>query len=95
VDVRVEPRGGFHISQDFPTELRVNPVDGVTLARPVLAPAQAAEFTEQRAHFRVAMTPTRSGHRHVTGVFRFAQIPVSPSSCLPERRTIEWDVVAQ
>lgn len=87
-EIRLTPRGEYHVNTDprFPFGIVLSGPDGVQFAEGSLDREDAAEFSEQQARFAVAFTPRAAGEHRVTATVDFAVC--TPSTCLPEQRTL-------
>ncbi len=87
-EIRLTPRGEYHVNVDplFPFAIVLAGPDAVSFPEASLDREDAAEFTEQRARFAVPFTPSSAGEHRVTATVDFAVC--TPSTCLPEQRTL-------
>lgn len=87
-EIRLLPRGQYHVNTDplFPFAIALAGPDGVSFPEASLDREDAAEFTEQRARFAVPFTAASAGQHRVTATVDFAVC--TPSTCLPEQRTL-------
>ncbi len=87
-EIRLVPRGQYHVNVDplFPFAITLAGPDGVSFPEASLDREDAAEFTEQRARFAVPFTAAAAGEHQVTATVDFAVC--TPSTCLPEQRTL-------
>jgi hypothetical protein len=87
-EIRLVPRGDYHVNADpaFPFAIALGGPDAVRFAEPSLDRDDAAEFNEQRASFAVPFTPQQAGQHRVTATVDFAVC--TPTTCLPEQRTL-------
>lgn len=87
-EIRLVPRGEYHVNVDplFPFAIALAGPEPVRFAEASLDREDAAEFTEQRARFAVPFTPGAAGEHRVTATVDFAVC--TPSTCLPEQRTL-------
>jgi len=83
--VHVDAAEGWHVNQDFNTQLKVRANEGLRLDGSIIASAQAAEFTDHHAYFDVPVTPQAAGEHRAESCLSFAIcsdetcIPVAPS----------------
>ena len=89
--IRVEPKGKYHINQEFPTKLVMDTPDGVKLAKPKMTSKDAAKFDDHAAEFQVAFTPESAGKKTFTGVLRFA-VCEGELACVPKTEKISFTV---
>jgi hypothetical protein len=83
--VVIEPRGGYHINQDYPTRIDLKAPAAVKLAKPSLGKVDAATFGEQNARFDVGFTADKGSH-DLSATIDFAVC--TAETCVPEQRTI-------
>jgi hypothetical protein len=91
--VVVTPGAGYHVNQDFPTKLVIQPPDGVTCAKPEQVKADAATFNDNKLQFDVKLVAAKAGTYKVGGSLKFAVC--TESSCDPKKREIAFDLAAQ
>lgn len=85
-EIRLVPRGEHHVNVDFPFAIALAGPEPVRFAETSLDREDAAELTEQRARFAIPFTPGAAGEHRVTATVDFAVC--TPSTCLPEQRTL-------
>jgi hypothetical protein len=87
-EIRLVPRGEYHVNVDpgFPFAIALSGPQQVQFPEASLDREDAAEFTEQRARFSVPFTAQAAGQHPVTATVDFAVC--TPSTCLPEQRTL-------
>lgn len=90
----VVPTAGYHINQDFPTKLTLEPKEGIALAKTEFAVADAEKFDESQLIFAVKATPAASGSYQVDGKLKFA-VCKGEEDCEPKRRSVSFTVAAQ
>lgn len=93
VHVRLVPRNGWHVNQDFPVAITLEAPSEVGLAKTQLARADAAAFSEQEFRFDVALTPTAAGTRELRADVRFAIC--TDENCLPQSARLALPVVVR
>ena len=93
VTVRVVPKGPWHMNLEFPTSLKVQAPEGVTMAKADLKKADAAELTETGCQFDVGFTPAAAGEQTFTGKFKFAVC--QDEACSPVTEEIEFKVAVK
>jgi hypothetical protein len=81
----LDPRGGYHVNQDYPTRIDLKVPATVKLAKPSLGKADAASFGEKNAAWNVDFTADKGEHSLVAAV-DFAVC--TADTCMPEQRTI-------
>jgi hypothetical protein len=99
VPVKVEPAAGYHVSQDFPSSLKLEPPSDVKLAKAELtagghdsAQGDATSHTEKLLQFDVKATPAKAGSWEVKGWFKFGVC--DKESCHPKKQPITIACVA-
>jgi hypothetical protein len=85
-EIRLTPRGEYHVNQEFPMNVALSGPDGVELPSADLGNDDADEFTEERARFSVPFTAASAGEHRVTAEVDFAVC--TPEACMPDRRTL-------
>jgi hypothetical protein len=85
-EIRLTPRGGYHVNQEFPTTINLSGPEAIAFADSELEGTDAAEMAEQRARFNVAFTPSAAGEHRVTARVSFAVC--TPENCMPDERTL-------
>lgn len=84
--IRLTPRGNYHVNQEYPMSIEVRAPDAVELPSPTLARTDAETYEEQLASFKVPFVPGQAGTHRVTADVDFAVC--TPETCVPERRTL-------
>ena len=92
-EVALEPRGIYHINQDYPISIDLSGPDGISFAKPHLDRPDAAEFGEKKARFDVPFTPASAGEHKVQAVVKFAVC--TPETCVPDERTLALAVAVK
>ncbi|MBW2463148.1 MAG: hypothetical protein JRH11_15970 [Deltaproteobacteria bacterium] len=85
-DIRITPKGEYHMNEEFPTTITVHTVDGVAFPKSELEAGDAAEFGEALARFDVPFTASAAGEHRVVCDVSFAVC--TASNCIPENRTL-------
>jgi hypothetical protein len=85
-NVKVTPGKGYKVNEEYPTKLTLEATDGVTIAKPVMAKADAAAFDKHQLAFDVKLTPTRAGTFTVRGKLSFAVC--TDATCDPKSDTV-------
>lgn len=80
--IRLEPRNGWHVNQDFPVEIVLEAPAELGLAKTRLARADAAVFDELQFRYDIDLTPSAAGQRTATADVRFAIC--TDENCLPQ-----------
>src|SRR5262245_25922201 len=83
--VVIEPRGGYHLNQDYPVRVDLKAPAAVKLAKPSLGKSDAASFGEKNAAFDVGFTADKGSH-DLSATVDFAVC--TAETCVPEQRTI-------
>jgi hypothetical protein len=92
--VTVTPTAGYHINQDFPTKLELQPPAGVKVAKASLDGEDAEKMDEQVLVFAVHVTPSAAGSFTLPGKIKFA-VCKGEEDCEPKRRDVSFTVAAQ
>lgn len=85
-EIRLTPRGVYHVNEDFPMEIALSGPDGVTLPGEALGNDDAAALDESQARFAIPFTAAGAGEHTVTAEVDFAVC--TPQACMPEHRTL-------
>lgn len=93
VTVKVVPKDPWHMNLDFPTSLKVEPPEGVQVAKAEQKKADAVTLDENSAQFDVAFTPTGAGDKTFTGKFKFAVC--QDEACSPVTEDVEFKVAVK
>lgn len=91
--VTVTPGNGYKINEEYPSELRLEPPAGVTIAKPVLGREEAAALDKHQLVFAVKLTPSAAGSFAVGGTIKFAVC--TSATCDPKKRAVEVALVAR
>jgi hypothetical protein len=98
-NIVVTPGTGFHVNTEYPTKLKLETADGVTITKaelkaggPSKEKGDAAEMTEEKLHFAIELTPAAAGSYTVNGSFKFAVC--DKDQCLPKKEAIAIQVAA-
>ncbi len=92
VTVRVVPKEPWHMNLDFPTSLKVEAPQGVSVAKADMKKADA-QLDEKACQFDVAFTPSAAGEQTFTGKFKFAVC--QDEACSPVTEDIEFKVAVK
>ncbi|MCG8553860.1 MAG: hypothetical protein MJD61_01010 [Proteobacteria bacterium] len=84
--ITLEPRGEFHINQDFPCTVELTASANLMLPKARLAKVDATHFGERRARFDVPLTPRGPGTHEVEARVAFAVC--TEETCIPEERRV-------
>lgn len=77
---------GWHVNQDYPTNVTLSAPEGLSLPKSVFEKADAAEFADERARFDVPFTPGGAGEHRLTALVDFAVC--TDETCIPVQRTL-------
>jgi hypothetical protein len=86
VVLQIEPRGKFHINQEYPVEIAMSATGDATFPKPQLARADAAEFGEKKARFEVPFTAKTAGDHKLLCNVKFAVC--TDENCVPDERNL-------
>jgi hypothetical protein len=89
--IKVEPKGKFHINQEFPTKLTINAPSGVTVEKAKQTAKDAAKFDQNAAEFDIAFQADSAGKKSFTGELKFA-VCEGENSCHPHVEKVSFDV---
>ena len=89
----ITPGKGYHVNQDYPVKLTLQPPSGVTIAKATQVKADAAQMTASKLAFDVKLTPAKAGSYSVTGQLKFAVC--TESTCDPKKRPIAFQLAAK
>ena len=91
--VVITPGKGYHVNQDYPVKLTIDPTPGVTVAKATQVKADAAKMTSTELAFDVKLTPAKPGDYKVGGLLKFAVC--TESTCDPKKRPIAFQLAAK
>jgi hypothetical protein len=86
VVLQIEPRGKFHINQEYPVEIAMSGTSDTTFPKAQLARADAAEFGEKKARFEVPFTAKSAGDHKLMCNVKFAVC--TDENCVPDERNL-------
>jgi hypothetical protein len=89
--ITVQPKGKFHINQEFPTKLTLEASNGVKLEKAKWTAKDAVKFENTTAEFEIAFTPESRGKKTFTGELKFA-VCEGEESCIPKNEKISFTV---
>jgi hypothetical protein len=89
----VKPGKGYHMNEEFPTNLKLEAAAGCTLAKTELGVDDATAFDKDHLEFDVACTPASAGTYTVSGKLKFAVC--TNTTCDPKRQAISFAVAAK
>jgi hypothetical protein len=90
--ISVTPASGYHVSVDFPTELKLEAPAGVKLAKTAFSKTEIDKLTEQGLQVAVKATADKAGAYEVKGCFKFGVC--DKESCHPKKQPITIQVAA-
>ncbi len=93
VTVKVIPKAPWHINLDFPTSLKVEAPEGVTLVKADQKKGDAVKLDDDNCEFAVAFTPAAAGDKNFTGKFKFAVC--QDEACSPVTEEVEFKVAVK
>jgi hypothetical protein len=84
--ISVKPGTGYHVSTDFPTELKLEAPAGVKLAKTEYGKGDVDKLTEQGLQLSVKATADKAGDYEIKGWFKFGVC--DKESCHPKKQPI-------
>jgi hypothetical protein len=93
VTVKVVPKQPWHMNLDFPTSLKMQAPEGVTLVNAEQKKADAVKLDEENCEFAVKFTPSAAGEQSFTGKFKFAVC--QDEACAPVTEELEFKVAVK
>lgn len=90
--VVIKPAAGYHMNEEFPTSLKLSPMQGVTYAKAQLSKADAA-MSKSECRFDVVLTGAEAGKKTVTGNLSFAVC--TETTCDPQKATVTIDLTVK
>ncbi len=93
VTVKVVPKKPWHMNLDFPTSLKVDAPEGVTVANASQKKADAVKLDDEHCEFAVDFTPAAAGEQTFTGKFKFAVC--QDEACAPVTEDLEFKVAVK
>jgi hypothetical protein len=91
--VTLKPRGIYHINQEYPVALALQPTQGLSFPKAELKKSDMAEMGEKLARFDVPFSADKPGAYHVEAHLRFAVC--TPDNCVPDERTLALQLSVQ
>lgn len=92
VEVRLTGRNGYHVNEEYPIELTLQPTEGVKLAKTRLERGDATQFAQAGAVLPIALTPEAAGRKALHGTLNFSVC--NPQNCLLERQDVAVEIEA-
>jgi hypothetical protein len=86
VVLQLEPRGKFHINQEYPVEIALSGTVDTTFPKATLMKPDAAEFGEKKARFEVPFTAKNAGDHKLLANVKFAVC--TDENCVPDERNL-------
>ena len=93
VTVKVVPKKPWHMNLDFPTSLKVDAPEGVTVTKASQKKADAVKLDDEHCEFAVDFTPASAGEQTFTGKFKFAVC--QDEACAPVTEDLEFKVAVK
>ena len=84
--VNLEPRGEFHVNQEYPIEISLKSDGETTFPKASLARPDAAKFDEKSARFDVPFTAKSAGDHKILANVKFAVC--TDENCVPDERDL-------
>lgn len=91
--VKLEPRGVFHINQEYPIEIALTGDAETVFPKVSLARVDAAHFDEKSARFDVPFTAKAPGDHKLLANVKFAVC--TPENCVPDERDLALAVAVK
>lgn len=91
--LNLEPRGVFHINQEYPIEISLKGDDDMSFPKANLARADAAQFDEKKARFDVPFTAKAAGDHKLMANVKFAVC--TAENCVPDERDLALAVAVK
>lgn len=91
--VQIKPRGEYHINEDFPYSVHVQPPQGVDVPKTDLETEDAETFNRKKAEFAVPFTAAKAGTHRIEAKVDFAVC--TEENCIPEQRTLALNVAVE
>ena len=93
VTIKVLPEAPWHMNLDYPTSLKMDPVDGVTMAKAQLKKGDAKTLDEDSAEYQVQFTADTAGDKTFKGKFKFAVC--QDEACSPVAKDVEFKLAVK
>jgi hypothetical protein len=91
--LHLEPRGVFHINQEYPIEISLTGDGETTFPKASLARPDAAEFGDKKARFDVPFTAKAAGDHKLLANVKFAVC--TAENCVPDERDLALAVAVK
>ena len=86
VVVNLEPRGEFHVNQEYPIEISLKSDGETSFPKASLTRPDAAQFDEKKARFDVPFTAKSAGDHKILANVKFAVC--TDENCVPDERDL-------
>lgn len=86
VVLQIEPRGKFHINQEYPVEIALSGTADTNFPKSTLLRPDASEFGEKKARFEVPFTAKTTGDHKLLANVKFAVC--TDENCVPDERNL-------
>ena len=86
VVVHIEPRGEFHINQEYPVEISFSGTPETSFPKATFTKPDAAEFGDKKARFEVPFTAKSAGDHKLSCNVKFAVC--TDENCVPDERDL-------
>ena len=91
--LHLEPRGVFHINQEYPIEIALTGDAETSFPKASLARADAAQFDDKKARFDVPFTAKAAGDHKLIANVKFAVC--TAENCVPDERDLALAVAVK
>jgi hypothetical protein len=91
--LHLEPRGVFHINQEYPIEISLTGDGETTFPKANLARPDAAEFGDKKARFDMPFTAKAAGDHKLLANVKFAVC--TAENCVPDERDLALAVAVK
>lgn len=79
----VKPKKGWHMNEEFPPKLKINPPEGVEVDKPNQGKEDADSYTKHEASWSINVKATTAGTKTFTGKLKFAVC--TETTCNPRK----------
>ena len=93
VVIELQPKGVYHVNQEYPLEIALTSAADGVLPKAQLAKADAAEFGEKKARFDIPVSPKAAGSVSVNANVKFAVC--TEENCVPDERNLTLALAVQ
>lgn len=90
----IAAKSGWHVNEEAPLSLKLQPDPGITIEKPKLSRADLAQSTKDLARFDVAFTGTEPGKKTINGEASFVMCQASTCKPVREKVALAVEVVA-